>query len=122
MPLAIKVNSDINFKHYQAILQKLGNINQFDIVNEKITGAVSFLSGKDEFYITLSGSIDVDAEKDRILKEIEYLEGFLKAVNSKLSNEKFVVNAKPDIVANEKNKQADAEAKLKTFQETLSSL
>ena len=73
-------------------------------------------------YITLSGSIDIDAEKKRIIREIGYLEGFLKTVNLNLSNEKFVANAKPDVVAIEKNKQADAESKLKTLKETLVSL
>jgi valyl-tRNA synthetase len=122
LPLSIKINSAIDYKHYESIIEKLGNINDFKVIEEKINGTISFLSGKDEFYITLSGSVDLEVEKERIMKEIEYLQGFLKAVNAKLSNERFVANAKPEIVANEKNKQADAESKMNTLEETLKSL
>jgi len=89
---------------------------------EKPTGATSFLVGKDECYVDIAEEIDVEAEKERITKEIAYLNGFLKSVNAKLANERFVQNAKPEIVANERNKQADAEAKLQLLTENLASL
>ncbi|TAF44294.1 MAG: valine--tRNA ligase [Sphingobacteriales bacterium] len=122
LPLAVKINSDILFIKYQTIITKLGNLSSFDIVDEKIAGAFSFLAGKDEFFITLAGSVDAIAETERITKEIDYLNGFLKSVNAKLSNQKFMANAKAEIVANEKNKLADAEAKLKILTESLQAL
>jgi len=122
LPLAVKVNSDINFDKFQTILTKLGNLNFFELVTEKVSGAYSFLIGKDEFYIALAGNIDVVAETERIYKEIAYLKGFLKSVEAKLSNEKFVANAKPEIVLNEKNKLADAEAKIIILAESLLTL
>ena len=122
LPLAIKINSAIDYNSYNNIVSKLANISEMTFVDEKIVGATSFLSGRDEFFITLAGNIDVEAEKERIAKELEYLRGFLKSVDAKLSNERFVQNAKPEIVENERNKKADAEAKISVLQETLQNL
>jgi valyl-tRNA synthetase len=122
LSLSVKVNSDIDFKAYQNIIFKLANITELNIVDEKLAGAASFMAGRDEFFIPLAGNIDVEAEKERITKEIAYLNGFLKAVNAKLSNERFVQNAKPEIVAVEQNKKADAEAKIAILEESLRTL
>lgn len=120
--LSAKVNSDIDFKAYQNIIFKLANISEFNFVEDKLVGAAAFMAGRDEFFIPLAGNIDAEAEKERIQKEIEYLQGFLKSVNAKLSNERFVQNAKPEIVANEQNKKADAEAKIQILEESLKAL
>lgn len=122
LTLFVKKGSDIDYDTCANIIFKLANISEFGQVEEKLAGASSFLAGRDEFYIPLEGNIDIEAEKEKIVKEIEYLKGFLKSVNAKLSNERFVQNAKPEIVENEKNKQADAEAKIKILEETLESL
>ena len=97
----------------------LANISKAEVVNDKVAGAAGFMVGKDEFFIPLSQNIDVDAEKERLTKELEYLQGFLKSVDAKLSNERFVQNAKPEIIQNERNKKADAESKIATIQESL---
>ncbi len=117
--LSIKVNSQINFNSYQSIITKLANIAEIDFVDEKLNGAASFLINKDEFFVPLMGNIDIEAERESIQKEIIYLNGFLKAVDAKLSNERFVQNAKPEVVANEQNKKADAEVKIKILNESL---
>ncbi len=122
LTLSLKKGSEIDYSNYKNIVFKLANISEFNEVSDKLAGAASFLAGRDEFYIPLEGNIDIEAEKEKIVKEIAYLKGFLKAVNAKLSNERFVQNAKPEIVANEKNKQADADAKIKILEETLMSL
>jgi valyl-tRNA synthetase len=119
LTLSIRVNSDIDFKAYQNIIFKLANITELSFVNDKLIGAAAFMAGRDEFFIPLAGNIDAEAEKERIEKEIAYLNGFLISVNAKLSNERFVQNAKPGIVANEQNKKADAEAKIAIFIESL---
>jgi valyl-tRNA synthetase len=119
LTLSIRVNSDIDFKAYQNIIFKLANITELSFVNDKLIGAAAFMAGRDEFFIPLAGNIDAEAEKERIEKEIAYLNGFLTSVNAKLSNERFVQNAKPGIVANEQNKKADAEAKIAIFMESL---
>jgi valyl-tRNA synthetase len=122
LALSIKVNSKISYNQYQPIIRKMGNINEFNIVDEKVNGAVSFMVSKDEFYIPLTGNIDAVAETERLTKEKEYLLGFLKSVEAKLGNERFMNNAKPDIIENELKKKADAETKLKIIEENLASL
>ncbi|QNL47753.1 valine--tRNA ligase [Olivibacter sp. SDN3] len=122
LPLAVKVNTSTLYKPYLDNVKKLANISDVSFVKEKPSGAVSFMAGKDEFFITITQNIDVEAEKARIASEIQYLLGFLKAVNAKLANERFVQNAKPEIVQNERNKQADAEAKIKILEESLAAL
>ena len=122
LSLAVKVNSDIDFKTYQDIIFKLANISELNFVDEKLAGATSFMVGRHEFFIPLAGNIDTEAERERITKEIEYLNGFLKSVNAKLANERFVQNAKPEIIANEQNKKADAEAKILILEESLLAL
>ncbi|PTQ95007.1 valyl-tRNA synthetase [Mucilaginibacter yixingensis] len=122
LPLMIKINSKVNYGQFLPIIEKLGNISEVKFVDEKVSGATSFLVMTDEFFIPLSENIDIEAETEKLQKELEYLNGFLKSVNAKLSNERFVQNAKPEIVENEQRKKADAEAKIKIITENLASL
>lgn len=122
LPLSIKSNSDLVYEKWTNIIFKLANINEITLVNDKIPGAASFMVAKDEFFIVLNENVDLDAEKERLTKELEYLQGFLKSVDAKLSNERFVQNAKPEIITNERNKKADAESKIKIITESLALL
>ncbi|RZK49352.1 MAG: valine--tRNA ligase [Pedobacter sp.] len=122
LPLSYKVNSGMNYKSWENIIFKLGFISTIQEVQEKVNGANAFLVNKDEFFVNLGESFDPVAEKARLEKEISYLEGFLKSVNAKLSNEKFVQNAKPEVIQNERNKQADALSKLEIIKENLNAL
>jgi valyl-tRNA synthetase len=122
LPLSIKVNSGLDYEKWINIVFKLANISEVEIVNDKIAGAASFMVANDEFFIVLNESIDLEAEKDRLTKELAYLQGFLKSVNAKLSNERFVQNAKPEIIENERNKKADAESKINTITESLNAI
>ena len=122
LPLDIKVNSSVNYEEYLNIIFKLANISESKFVNDQVAGATAFMAGKDEFFISLAGNIDVDAEKDRLGKEIEYLQGFLKSVEAKLSNERFVQNAKIEVVQNERRKKEDALSKIRILEESLKSL
>jgi len=122
LPLAIKVNSSLDFEKWLNIVFKLANINQVEFVNDKIPGAVNFMVGNDEFFIHLNEAIDIDVEIERLNGELVYLQGFLKSVDAKLSNERFVQNAKPEIIQNERNKKADAESKINTIEESLAAL
>jgi valyl-tRNA synthetase len=122
LTLAIKANSNINYLSYQSIIAKLANINQFTLVNDIVSGATSFLAATDEFFIPLAESIDPVAETERLQKEKQYLIGFLKAVDAKLLNERFMSNAKPEIIETERRKKEDAEAKLKILEDGLIAL
>jgi len=122
LPLSLKVNSAIDYEKWLNIVFKLANVSEAEIVNDKIAGAAAFMAGKDEFFIPLTENIDVDAERTRLNADLVYLQGFLRSVDAKLSNERFVQNAKPEIIANERNKKADAEAKIKIIEESLAIL
>lgn len=122
LPLQIKVNSELIYKNWFNVIFKLANINEAHIVEEKITGAASFMVGKDEFFMTLNEKVNIEAEKERLTKELAYLQGFMKSVDAKLNNERFVQNAKPEIIANERNKKADAESKIKIITESLAGM
>jgi valyl-tRNA synthetase len=122
LDLHIKANSGIEYQRYAVIISKLANIVHISFVNDKPAGAAAFMAGTDEFFVPLSENIDADAEKERIEKELDYLQGFLKSVDAKLSNERFVQNAKAEILANERQKKVDAEAKIIVLKENLTAL
>ena len=122
LSLSVKANSEIPYKEYELIIAKSANVSTLDMVFDKVSGAASFMVSTDEFYVPLSENLDPVAESARLQKEKEYLTGFLRSVNSKLENERFVSNAKPAIIEIELKKKADAEAKLKILEENLSAL
>ncbi|MBS1524828.1 MAG: valine--tRNA ligase [Bacteroidetes bacterium] len=122
LPLCARVSSGVNYDRFISIIFRLANISEFAFVDEKAAGAISFLVSTDEFYIQLNQNIDPVAEQERLNNEKAYLEGFLRSVDAKLGNERFVQNAKPEIVENERKKKADAEAKLKIIEEHLKGL
>ena len=122
LDLSAKSNSGIDYTGYSNIISRLANIGEFNIVKDKLADAVAFTVSKDEFFIPLALEIDAAAEIEKLQKEKEYLLGFLKAVESKLSNERFMQNAKPEIIDNELKKKADALAKIKIIDDSLAEL
>lgn len=105
-----------------ATIKKLANISQIkDQLNEN-EPSYTFLVGKLEFAIPFTQTIDTEAEKAKILEDIAYLEGFLKSVNAKLSNEKFVNGAPQRVVEMERKKQSDTLEKLTILKESLKKL
>ncbi len=117
-----KVNQGEVIKTYDSLIIKLCNLSSFEYVTAKVDGAFSFVLKHAEYYVPLSQNIDVAAEKERLAKDLDYNKGFLKSVQTKLANEKFVANAKPEMVENEKKKMADAESKIKAIEEQLAGL
>lgn len=105
-----------------SVIVKMGNISSINEVTESDSMASSFLVGTTEFAIPLGNNIDVEAELEKLETELKYQQGFLNSVMKKLSNEKFVANAKPEIVDIERKKQADAESKIKTLEESIASM
>lgn len=105
-----------------AVIIKLANLSAFGGVSENVAGAIPFVAGTTEYFVPMEGKIDVAAERERLLKDLEYNKGFLQSVAKKLANERFVQNAKPEVIANERQKQADAETKIKAIEEQLQNL
>ncbi|WP_280122981.1 valine--tRNA ligase [Duncaniella muricolitica] len=104
------------------VIGKLAMLEKVETATEKDPAAASFLVGTTEFNVPLLNNIDIEAEKTKIAKEIDYYEGFKKSVEKKLSNERFVANAPAAVVEGERKKLSDAETKLAALRETLASL
>jgi len=107
---------------FNSIISKMCNLTSIKQVSEKKAGSAGFLVGTTEYSVPLSDNIDIEAELQKLETELFYTEGFLKSVQRKLSNEKFVQNAKPEIVENERKKQADAESKIALLKENIASI
>jgi valyl-tRNA synthetase len=107
---------------FNSIIIKLGNISELSLVDEEVKGAASFRVKSTNFYIPLDGFIDVEEELKKLEEELKYTKGFLISVQKKLGNERFVNNAPEAVVAKEKAKQADAEAKIKVLEERIASM
>lgn len=105
-----------------AVLIKMGNLSSLDYIEDKVSNAYSFIEKNTEYYIPFGDNVDIESERKKLEEELEYTQGFLKSVQKKLSNERFVNNAPEQVVASEKKKQADAEQKIKLIEEKLASL
>ena len=105
------------------VIEKMANVKSIETVKDFGDGAgESFLAGTVQFFVPLEGMIDAEAEKAKIEAEIARYEGFLKGVNAKLANERFVANAPAAVVENERKKQSDATQKLASLRERLAKL
>ena len=116
---------EITGKHkelFNSIIAKMCNLTSIKQVSEKQTGSAGFLVGTTEYTVPLTDNIDTEAELKKLEAELTYTEGFLKSVQKKLSNEKFVQNAKPEIVENERKKMADAESKIALIKENIAAI
>ncbi|WP_289061873.1 valine--tRNA ligase [uncultured Zobellia sp.] len=109
-------------KTWDVVIEKLTNVAEVSYVDATVDGALSFRVKSNEYFVPMSGAIDVEAEIKKIEEELKYTKGFLKSVEKKLSNERFVSNAPEKVIAIERQKQADAEAKIETLEKSLASL
>ncbi|MDR2138676.1 MAG: valine--tRNA ligase [Tannerella sp.] len=117
--LVLEVADASHDSRLDAVIVKMAHLAEIRTVAEKSAGSVSFLAGTTEYAVPLGGRMDMAGEKARMEAELHYLEGFLASVRKKLGNEGFVAKAKPEVVANERKKQADAESKIRTLKEGL---
>ena len=111
----------INSK-FRSLVKKICNVSNIQTVTQKPKDALSFRVGHDEYFVPYSEQIDQEAEIKKLKDELNYLSGFLKSVQKKLSNERFVINAPEQVIANERKKEADAKAKIATVEKRLASL
>lgn len=106
----------------EAVVRKLANVSEIYFGQKTDKPSFTFLVGATEVSIPLSENLDLGEEKAKTEEELKYLKGFLVSVEKKLSNEKFVANAKPEIVEVERQKQKDAQDKIAILEEKLKSL
>lgn len=121
LPLAIRTADSQRFNTLEPLIQKMANVSAITYTSEKAEGT-AFLIKADEFFVNLAGEVDAEQEITNAQKELDYLTGFRESTLKKLSNEKFVANAKPELVERERQKLADADAKIQALNERLQSL
>ena len=116
------INNEKASEVYNSLIMKMGNISEIQVIDEQLDGAASFRVKSNEYFIPLAGAIDTEAELEKLQTELKRAQGFLKGVEKKLGNERFVNNAPDQVVALEKKKQADAVAKIETLQRSIAAL
>ena len=120
--LNIQTGNTETYKAIESILCKQVNATSIAYTNSSIDNTIVVAVEKDKFFIGTSIELDATALKATLLADLAYQKGFLESVTKKLSNERFVQNAKPEVVALEQQKQADAIARIATIEESLQSL
>jgi valyl-tRNA synthetase len=116
------VNNDKASTYFDSVVTKLGNITSLEYVSDKVDGALSFRVKSNEYFIPITGNINVEEEIAKLNAELVYTQGFLKSVQNKLANEKFVAGAPEKVLANERQKEADALSKIETIEHSLAGL
>lgn len=120
--LGLEVVAQNNFEQYNSVIIKMANLENISVVEEKSSDASGFMVGTDGFAVPLGSLIDVKAEIEKLEKELNHLEGFLKGIKAKLSNENFVAHAPEAVIAKERKKQSDSEEKISTIKVNIEEL
>lgn len=120
--LRLEVVAQNNFEQYNSVIIKMANLENISVVEEKSSDASGFMVGTDGFAVPLGSLIDVNAEIKKLEKELKHLEGFLKGIKAKLSNENFVAHAPEAVIAKERKKQSDSEEKIATIKANIDEL
>ncbi|MBE6346533.1 MAG: valine--tRNA ligase [Lentimicrobiaceae bacterium] len=119
----IVVDKDGNVnKEFDSVIMKLCNVSSVNYVTENPQDAFGFLVKAVEFFIPVTDNIDTEAELKKLEEELKYAQGFLKSVEAKLSNEKFVNGAPAAVVDKERKKKSDSEAKIKVLEQQIAAL
>ena len=121
LPLAVKTENQARYEILSGLIKKMANVSYIQYVSDKADG-MSFVIKGDELTIDLGKNLDIEEEKAALQKDLDYILGFKNSTEAKLSNERFVQNAKPEIIEKERQKLADAEIKIKALEEALAKL
>ena len=116
------INNENLSSKYSSVYCKLGNISNYEEVTDSVEAALTFRVKSNEYFIPIKGAVNVEEEIEKLKSELSYTEGFLKSVQKKLSNERFISGAPEKVVEAEKKKEADALAKIKMITSSLKSL
>ncbi len=118
LELFIKKNAEID-ESFDCVIKKMCNLSVLDYVIDKVINSNSFIVNQNEFFVPFGDTIDVEAEKTKLNEELNYTKGFLKTVQKKLSNERFVSSAPEQVVASERKKESDALGKIAILEEKI---
>jgi valyl-tRNA synthetase len=98
------------------------NAESISYISTSVANSITVVVQKDKFFIGTTTVLDTASQKEQLQKDLDYLKGFLISVEKKLGNERFVQNAKPEVIESERKKKADAEDKIKVIEESLATL
>ena len=118
--LLVLNNQNIS-KSMDSVIAKLGNISSIEYVMAKVDSALTFRIQSNEYFVPMTGKIDLEAETKKLTEELVYFQGFLKSVEAKLNNEKFVAGAPEKVLEMERKKQLDTVNKITTIEQSLKS-
>ncbi len=107
---------------YESMVQKIGVLESITIVESEPENCISFVSGTEKYGIVLEEAIDVEAELEKLKKDLAYEKGFVSSIEKKLSNERFVAGAPEQVVANERKKLSDGQERIKAIESSIASL
>lgn len=120
--LVKKNNEEAADPTFDEIVIKLCNLDKLDYTEEKLSGALSFVVRRTEFFVPFEQTVDAGEKLKQLQQELTYTKGFLASVQKKLGNEKFTANARPDVVENERRKESDALARIRVLEEQIAML
>ena len=120
--LHIQTENISAYKRLESLLVKQVNAETIDYTSNTVANSITLVVQKDKFFIETTTALDTTSQKQQLQKDLDYLKGFLASVEKKLSNERFVQNAKPEVIDIERKKKADAEAKIRVIEESLSGM
>ena len=116
------INTEKINSQFDVVIKKLGNISEITQASSAVEGALTFRVKSNQYFIPILGTIDIAQEIQKLKEELKYTQGFLKSVQGKLKNEKFVSGAPQKVVDNERKKEADALAKITTIERSIKNL
>lgn len=119
--LLVKKNGEID-ESFDSVIKKMGNLSLLDYVSDKVDNSNSFIVDGNEYFVPFGDEIDVEAEREKLSEELDYTKGFLKSVQKKLQNERFVSGAPANVVDLERKKESDALNKIAILEEKIASL
>jgi valyl-tRNA synthetase len=120
--LFIETEYEKSYESIKDILSKQANAERISFTSQPESSFITIVAGKEKIYIETNVEVDVKAQKEKLLKDLDYLKGFLNTIDRKLSNDRFVQNAKAEVIGLERKKKSDAEAKIIAIEQSLSSL
>jgi len=120
--LFIETKEVASYEPIKEIIAKQTNADRILFNENPEVSSIMTVVGNEKIYIKSDANIDSGIQKEKLGKDLKYLKGFLIAVDKKLSNDKFVQNAKPEVIELERKKKQDAEEKIKVIQQTLATL
>ncbi len=120
--LYIETDDPDSYRSFESILSKQISAEHIHFGEKPEQARITIVSGKDKICIEANVEVDAKAQKDKLLKDLAHLKGFLNTVNKKLTNDRFVQNAKPEVIELERKKKSDTEAKIAAIEQSLASL